>query len=276
MERFIQIPSGDLELAATLHYPSTGKGTASEGKSKYPLVVICHGFVGNRIGTDRLFVRAARELAGDGYMVLRFDYGGCGESTGDYGAGGISRMIRETRTMLQYGFGLDCVDSERVTLLGHSLGGAVALLTAALERVVRNLVLWAPVANPFNDIVRIVGQPAYDRAAAEGATAYAGYSLRAGFFDSLAEVHPMEQVRRFSGDVLLVHGTGDNVIPVDYTHLYQKVFWMRHSGQCDKEILPQADHTFSTGNSAQVCMETTRQWLRFAERRRETWSQWTI
>src|SRR3954453_3001183 len=103
MEHHITISSGALELAATLHYPgSTG--------SKNPIIIIAHGFVGNRIGVDRLFVKAAREFSTLGYMVLRFDYAGCGESTGDYGSGGIDSMIDQTRHVIDYVLGIDCVD----------------------------------------------------------------------------------------------------------------------------------------------------------------------
>lgn len=86
MERNIIIRHNGEELTASIHYPSGGKGGTGRCKDRVPLAVICHGFVGNRIGVDRIFVKAARELAADGYMVIRFDYAGCGESSGNYGS----------------------------------------------------------------------------------------------------------------------------------------------------------------------------------------------
>jgi dienelactone hydrolase len=69
MEKPIKIPAGNLELAGSLHLPR------KKGKHSIPIIIICHGFIGSRIGVDRLFVQAAREFASKGYAVLRVDYG---------------------------------------------------------------------------------------------------------------------------------------------------------------------------------------------------------
>lgn len=117
-------------------------------------VLICHGFVGSRIGVDRLFVKAARDMAAHGFNVVRFDYAGCGESEGEYGAGGMDALLRQTRDVLEHVRNMESGAPGRLILLGHSLGGAVSLLTAARDSRVDGLVLWAPVLRPFEDIVR--------------------------------------------------------------------------------------------------------------------------
>jgi hypothetical protein len=270
MERHFQIRWEQEELTATIHYP------AGQHQNKYPTVIICHGFIGNRIGTDRLFVKAARALAEQGYLTLRFDYAGCGESTGDYGRGGMDALISQTRKVLDYVADMDCVDATRLNLLGHSLGGAVALLTAAQDRRVKNLVLWSAVAHPFSDITRITGKQVYEDTIHKGEALYQGYRFSREFFDSLSRYQPYEQVRKVTGNVLIVHGTGDEIVPVDYAFIYQKIFWMRPEGQCDKEIILQADHTFSNGGAADECIGKTVQWLEQMEQKRQEWSHWII
>ena len=261
-----------LELAATLHYPTNGTASGS----KAPAVIICHGFVGNRMGTDRLFVKAARELAAQGSYVLRFDYGGCGESQGDYGSLGLESMIDQTRTALDYVLEMDCVDPLRVTLLGHSLGGSVALLTAVRDRRVKSLILWSPVAYPFNDIVGIIGRESYDEAINTGQTDYVGYALQPVFFESLMQHQPFQAAPRFGGDVFLVHGTSDDVIPVDYSFLLQKVLWTRPDGGCDKEIIFQADHTYSNQKHQEAAIGSSIKWLNDLQKRHEQWHHWSI
>ncbi|AJY77559.1 alpha/beta hydrolase family protein [Paenibacillus beijingensis] len=273
MERQLVLRHGDLELTATLHYPF-GDNAANEEKKG--AVLICHGFVGNRIGVDRLFVKTARAIASKGRFVLRFDYGGCGESSGDYGALGFSSMIDQTRTALDYLLGMDCVDPSRVVLLGHSLGGAVALHTAIKDKRVSRLVLWSAVAYPFNDIVRIVGRDQYDRAVITGSADHAGYLLQPAFFESLQQHQPFQAASRFNGDVLLVHGTSDDSIPADYSFLYQKLFWTRSEGQCDKEIIFQADHTFSSFAHQQEAIRVTSSWIEKQEKSQEEWHHWSI
>ncbi|WP_426454087.1 alpha/beta hydrolase family protein [Paenibacillus sp. S-38] len=276
MEHHITIRSIEgLELAATLHYPE-GEGAAGRTCGKYPVIVIAHGFVGTRIGIDRLFVLAAREFAKTGYMVLRFDYGGCGESTGEYGAGGLDSMIDQTRSVIDYVLDIDCVDPQRVILLGHSLGGAVSVLTAARDKRIKTLVLWSAVGYPFNDIVGITGKAAYEEAVQKGSVDYLGYSLHPVFFESLQKHQPFEQLRKFTGDVLLVHGTADEVIPVDYCFLFQKLFWLRSQGQCDKEVIFQADHTFTGARAKAQLLSKTRDWLLYIDKRKQEWNDWTI
>ncbi len=265
----------DEKLAASLHYPS--KDEASKGRcDRVPLIIICHGFIGSRIGVDRLFVQTARELAEDGYMVLRFDYVGCGESTGCYGAEGLKSMIAQTRSVLDYGLELTDVDPTRVTLIGHSLGGAVALQTAVRDRRVSNLVLWSAVGYPFNDIVNITGQDVYDTSVKSGKADYLGYEFTPAFFESLATGQPFQEATRFGGNVLVIHGTSDEIIPVDYAFLYQKVFWMRPQGCCDKEIIFQADHTYSSGPQRSQLLTKTRTWLNELETAKEDWQHWMI
>ncbi|MEF2967804.1 alpha/beta fold hydrolase [Paenibacillus sp. M1] len=275
MERHITIQHGKEQIAASVHYAAQLK---KEGrcKDRVPLVVICHGFVGSRIGVDRLFVQTARELAGQGYLVVRFDYIGCGESSGDYGREGVDSMIAQTRAVLDYSFGIGDIDPTRVTLIGHSLGGMVALLTAARDRRVKNLILWSAVGYPFNDIVKITGRKLYDQAVEQGAADYLGYGLTPAFFDSLGTYQPFQEAAKFSGNVLVVHGTSDDTIPVDYAFLYQKVFWMRPEGRCDKEIIFQADHTYSSGAARDQLLSKTTEWLGGLEAANTDWQHWMI
>ncbi|PAD73423.1 alpha/beta hydrolase family protein [Paenibacillus campinasensis] len=276
MERQITIRHNQEEMTATIHYPAA-EGSEKTGRcSRSPLVVICHGFVGSRIGVDRLFVKTARQLSAEGYMVIRFDYIGCGESSGSYGSEGLESMIAQTRSVLDYGVSCADVDPTRVTLIGHSLGGAVAIHTAVRDRRVKNLVLWAAVGYPFNDIVKITGRDVYDMSVKEGKADYLGYELTPVFFESLATVQPFQEAVRFAGNVLVIHGTSDEIIPVDYAFLYQKVFWMRQEGRCDKEIIFQGDHTFSAGPQREQLLNRTTAWLNGLESAQQEWQHWMI
>ena len=58
--------------------------TTAKQDKQVPVVIICHGFIGSKVGQHRIFVKTARELCRAGFAVLRFDYSGCGESTGEY------------------------------------------------------------------------------------------------------------------------------------------------------------------------------------------------
>ena len=83
-------------------------------------------------------------------------------------------------------------------------------------------------------------------------TDYMHYEFTKHFTDSLAQYQPLTELRGYNGDVLIVHGTADTVIPVDYCFLYQKMFWLRKEGNCDKEVNLQGDQ-FSSKASRENC-----------------------
>lgn len=280
MERVVELKWKQERIIATVHYPAQRGPYEPQSEEltgkRLPLTIICHGFIGSRIGVDRLFVNAARRLTAEGHVVLRFDYAGCGESTGEYGDLGIDAMIEQTQLALDYALQCGDIDPQRVTLIGHSLGGAIALLTAVRDSRVKRLVLWSPVAYPFNDIVNILGRKRYDESVKKGKTDYQGYTFTPNFLETLGRHQPFQEAAKFQGDVLLIHGTSDDVIPADYSFLYQKVLWMRNEGQCDKEIIFQADHTYSIGEHREQVYLTTLDWLRKWEKKQEQWAHWTI
>ncbi|MGI9602811.1 MAG: alpha/beta hydrolase family protein [Acidimicrobiales bacterium] len=86
--------------------------------------------------------RLANRLVEDGYVVLRFDFTGLGDSEGVLAETSVTVNIgdltRAAVALIERGFG-PCV------LVGHSLGGAASLLTASrLKTVSRVIVLGAP------------------------------------------------------------------------------------------------------------------------------------
>ncbi|UYZ13059.1 lysophospholipase [Brevibacillus sp. WF146] len=258
VEQTVRIPGGGYSLAATIHVPEQSEAA---GHFSRITVLICHGFVGSRIGVDRLFVKAARNMAAHGFNVVRFDYAGCGESEGEYGAGGMDALLRQTRDVLEHVRNMESGAPGKLILLGHSLGGAVSLLTAARDSRVDGLVLWAPVLRPFEDIVRIVGEESYREALQYGQTDHRGYVLRDTFFQSLRGYEPLREAKRFTGDVLLLHGNRDEVIPVDSVFHYERELRLRQTGRCETEVIVRGDHTFSAHDAYQRLISRTTAWL---------------
>lgn len=256
MEKTMRIPSNKVDLVATLHLPH--KRTEN---GKFPLVIICHGFVGSRIGVNRLFVKASREFATEGFAVLRFDYEGCGESLGEYGSYGLDHFIQQTKNVIDFAASLENVDADQITLLGHSLGGAVAALTASQDERIKKLAMWSAVGHPYHDIVRIVGEEEYKKTLSYSFVDHEGYALTKRFFDSLSLYSPLEAAKTFKGDVFLAHGTNDQDIPVDYCTLYQFAFKKGKSKSCVKELMVDEDHTFSSLQGSAHLFKSTLQWL---------------
>lgn len=99
------------------------------------------------INRNRLWVRLARVLAEDGHNVLRFDYHGVGESTGQLTTYGLDPSFRSgieaaARTLREQG-------ADRVILLGTCFGARLALACASRIPGVAGLILMSPPLGDF-------------------------------------------------------------------------------------------------------------------------------
>ena len=126
----ITIPAEGFNIAGTLTRPKNAA-------AKNPAVVL---LAGSNV-TDRdsvvagvaIMSQLAGALADAGYMVLRFDRRGTGQSGGRSESATISDFANDTRLALRWLSGRKDVDAKRIALVGHSEGAAVALVTASRD-----------------------------------------------------------------------------------------------------------------------------------------------
>ncbi|WP_262380903.1 alpha/beta hydrolase [Bacillus infantis] len=256
MSESILIPWKDMHLCGSLDFPA-----GFSKNRRYPLVIICHGFTGSRIGVDRLFVKTSNRLTADGYLVLRFDYEGCGESPGEYGETGLPDLLEQTLSAVDFAMKLEYADPHSISLIGHSLGGAVAVLAAAKDDRIRKLIIWSASAKPYQDIVSIVGSEKI-KALDKGASLdYLGYQLTEKYFSSLKRYEPLDELAAYRSDVLIVHGTADQDIPVSHSGRYAEEFRKRKEGSCSLHYVTGACHTYSAGRCFAELIECTSEWL---------------
>ncbi|MCM3031083.1 MULTISPECIES: alpha/beta hydrolase [unclassified Niallia] len=241
------------ELALSIDYPR------NRANKNNHVILICHGLIGSRIGVDRLFVKSAAELVNNGYTVYRFDYAGCGESTGEYGKFGLSDLIAQTKTVIDYACRQE--ETDEIILLGHSLGGAVTLLQANRDDRVSKLIQWAAVGNPYEDLAKIVGADEVSALTETETIDFYGYPLSGYFFQSMKKYQPLQECTSFNGDVLLLHGNGDSDIPHDYLQEYKRNYEQRANGTAEAFIIENGEHTFSCASHYEQLIEKTVQWL---------------
>jgi alpha/beta superfamily hydrolase len=88
MQKAVEIQSRNLTLRGMLHIPEGVSG-------KVPIVCIFHGFTGNKMEPHFIFVKLSRMLEARGIASIRFDFGGSGESDGDFIDMTISHELEE-------------------------------------------------------------------------------------------------------------------------------------------------------------------------------------
>lgn len=106
-------------------------------------VVLCYPVAHEYVGAYRAFRLLARELAQRGFDVLRFDYHGTGDSSGELDDGSLElwrQNILSAMACLEERAGTD-----RMSLGGLRLGAALAAEAAGRSGGVDSLALWSPV-----------------------------------------------------------------------------------------------------------------------------------
>ena len=126
MEERVTFASDGLQLAGVLHVP---EGRAADARRAGFLVL--HGFGSNKNGGSALL--AARMLEQLGYVTLRFDMRGCGDSEGVRGRVLCLEQVADTQNAVSFLATRPEVDPARIGVLGHSFGAAVAVYAAGID-----------------------------------------------------------------------------------------------------------------------------------------------
>ena len=128
----VNIPSNGFSLAATVSKPTQSTAT------RLPAVVL----VGGSGPTDRdsllfgipILGQIAGALADAGYLVVRYDKRGVGQSGGRAEAATLADYADDARAAVKLLEGRKDVDPKRIAVVGHSEGGLVALMAAAKDK----------------------------------------------------------------------------------------------------------------------------------------------
>jgi len=201
-ERLSFVGSTGASLAGVLHPP------AGEAKGS---VLLSHCFTcGKDLHTS---TRLARALATAGYAALRFDFTGLGESEGDFTdhtvASNVGDLTRAATALIERGYG-PC------GLLGHSLGGAAALLAAERLKTVRSVVVLGAPSQPAHVRHLLADAEGAIRREGEAVVEIAGrpFPISEAFLDDLEACDTQGRIAALDRPLLVVHAVDDAVVPV--------------------------------------------------------------
>src|SRR5262245_24649274 len=125
-EQAVTFPSAGLKLSGVVRVP----GDIAPGERR-PAFLVLHGFGSNKMGGNVL--RPCDTLEKFGYVTLRFDMRGCGESEGEKGRVICLEHVEDTKNALTFLAKHPAVEPDRIGLIGSSFGGAVAVYTGGVD-----------------------------------------------------------------------------------------------------------------------------------------------
>ena len=125
-EERVTFPSDGLSLSGVVRVPSQMR----QGERR-PAFIVLHGFGSNKTAGNVL--APCKMLEDLGYITLRFDMRGCGESDGERGRVICLDQVSDTRNALTFLSTHLQVQPGKIALLGSSFGADVAIYTAGVD-----------------------------------------------------------------------------------------------------------------------------------------------
>lgn len=217
------------QLALVLHLPA-GPGT-------FPCVVACHG-LGASKDSDK-YLLLGEEFSRAGLALARFDFRGCGESTGREDETTVATRLEDVRAV----FGALAVHSRlsgRFGLLGSSMGGFVALHAAAERGDGMPVVTWNAPAS-LADLGDSRDTPA----------------IGMPFLLELSGGRYADSPRGVARH-LVIQAEADDVVPVEHG----SVLHARAAEPCDYVVIPGADHRLTDMTHRLEAVARSLEWLR--------------
>ena len=202
--------------------------------------------------------RVCDQLSQAGFDVLRFDFSGNGQSQGGFEQSTWSKQILEMEAAINV---MKDQGADWVGLTGHSLGAAIALLTARKVDSIAAVCRLAGRTSASRPISFLT--PAQqERLVVDGQVEFTsrGRNLKItqAFFDDAESYDLVAATRSLTIPMLVVHGDQDEVIPVSEAYLAQET----NPKRVTLHIVDGGDHMFSKPAQQQQVSQTVTDWFR--------------
>ena len=214
---------------------------------RLPIAIVCHGFM----ATQRSVKHYAKQLAECGYAAFIFDFNGgslaFGKSDGKTTEMSVRSEVSDLLSVIDYARALPYTDETNLLLMGCSQGGFVSALTAAgLKDAVKKLVLFYPALCIPDD-------------ARSGHMMFAKFDpknppalIRCGpmklgrcYVETVIDMDPFAEITPYANDVLIVHGTADKIVNIDYSRKDTAAYGERADRHAEYYEIDGGAHMFS-------------------------------
>lgn len=238
-------PRGN-NLSAYLELP------ADKQPAAYAIFAHCFTCSKNIITATRI----AAGLAARGVAVLRFDFEGIGDSEGEFTETNLSTNIDDLVSACRF---LEDHYEAPVLIIGHSLGGAAAIMAADSVPAVRALVTIAVPDHPshLRDLLRDSMPAIEQRGSAEVMIGGSRFNITRQLMDDVLNHDLVEALSRLQQAILVIHSRRDETVGIE--HAYR--LFDAAAGSKSFLSLDTADHILSNPADAEYVVEVLYAWL---------------
>ena len=255
MEGLFECQRDGLTIRGSEYRPKQGKD--------FPIAIVCHGFMANQ-ETVRHYTKILAEM---GCAAYCFDFNGGSvmksRSDGKTTDMSVLTEMQDLEAVIEYVRSLPYVDSEKIFLMGCSQGGFVSAMVAAKNSYpIEKLCLFYP-ALCIPDDAR-AGKMMASKFDPENIpeTFYCGpMKLGRCYAEDAKGIDPYEKIKDYNGEVLIVHGTKDKIVNINYAYRAAETYQSTKPENMDAEkrirlhIIEDGAHGFSKKHDALAIQE---------------------
>lgn len=220
---------------------------------KLPIAIVSHGFMAFQ-DTVRQYAKALAEM---GCVSFCFDFcGGSvvkGKSEGKTTDMSVLTEVKDLEAVIDYVKTLPYADVDNILLMGCSQGGFVSALTAVKRKdEIAKLILFYPaLCIPDDARAGKMMFAKFDPADIPEMINCGPMKLGRCYVTDVINMNPYEEIKDYSGDVLIVHGTEDKIVKLDYSKKAYEAYLHNGAGEVKPErrvelkIINGGQHGFS-------------------------------
>lgn len=227
--------SDGLKIYALLTIPQGEKP-----KNGWPVIIFNHGYIPPaEYRTTERYIAYTDAFSRNGYVVFRSDYRGHGDSEGNpegayyspaytidvlNAVSSVKKLEKSSPDLTLNALPFPLIDSKRMGMWGHSMGGSITLRTMVTTKDVKAADIWAGVVGSYDDMInnwRRPGAPQWQPSQREQAfrrpsrqeiiDKYGDTKKNPEFWNAIS---PITFVKDISGPIQIQHGTADYEVPV--------------------------------------------------------------
>lgn len=249
-ENFIIGKEGEVPIIADLYL--------ADGESKKPVVIYCHGYKGFKDWGHLPLLAPYVNKRGFHWLKFNFSHGG---TTLDnliefadlelFGKNNYSIELDDIQRVINWVTAKEndyasFIDADRIFLMGHSRGGAMAIITSANDKRVKKLVTWSAVSDLGR---RFPNSTQLKKWAEKGVWHIENsrtkqrmphyYQFYEDFLKHRQELNVIEAEKKLEIPHLIIHGTNDDTV-----YLGEALHLMSSNDQASIIKIAGGTHTF--------------------------------
>ena len=219
------------------------------------VMIVCHGFTLTK--EHKLVGGICGQLEMNEMNSFRFDFSGNGKSGGEFGKITYSNQAMDLECVIDY---FERVGFEIPRVIGHSMGGAVAIIAAGKDKRIKSVIDIAGITYPEKINLHFGKMVEESLRAGEAGFEIGGKKFMVGkeFFEDALGIDLFRTIKKVNVPILLIYGEKDKEVSLEeMQRLFQKAYQPKGF-----KLFDDANHSFTKKAHLMEMAQLCAKWIK--------------